>query len=226
MTESVYFAMMAISSCLVDILFLALSLGKPLESVSTNGTDRIRSPPRPPTHSCWTYHPTRQSAFSNSPQKSTFSLSKRSCSLCVPVNQHLEFGPELRRLVTLVHPQMLPHQPNDLRPHQHQHLSHQFHRQYHLLNFLHLRQPHWRKSTTTMSPLYTHFPELKTQHMPRRPPTTSLRNQSQHCRRNQTSHLEPLLWSMTPKWLPLFMCIQWIHRLPSHSMNSCRCCWK
>ena len=221
--ESVYFATMAISRCLVDVLFLAPSPGKPLESVLMNGTDRIRSPPRPPTCSCWMYRPTRQSAFSHSPRKSTFSLLKRSCSLCVPVNRHLEFRPELRKLTTPVHPQMLPHQTKDLRPHQHQHLSHQFHRQYHLLNFLYLHQPHRRKSTTMTSPRYTHLPELKTQHMPRRPPTTLLRNQSQHRRRNQMSHLEPPLRSMTPKWLPPSMRVRWIPRSPSHSGNSCHC---
>ena len=31
--------------CLVDASFLAPSLGRPLENISTNGTDRIQSPP-------------------------------------------------------------------------------------------------------------------------------------------------------------------------------------
>ena len=36
-------------------------------------------------------------------------------------------------------------------------------------------------------------------------------------------HLEPPLRSMTPKWLPPSMWIQWICRSPSHSVSSCRC---
>ena len=217
MMEGVYSMMMAISHCLVDVSFLALSLGKLFKSVSTNGTNRIQSPPRPPTHSCWTYHPTQQLAFSNSPWKSVSCLSKRSCLLCVPVNWHLEFGREPRRLTTLTHPQMLQHQPKDLCPHQHQHLLHQSHRRYHLLNFLHLCQLHQKKSTTMKSPQYTHSPELKMQHMPHQPPTTLLQNQSQHRQRNQMCHLGPPLRSTTPKWLLPSMHVQWIHRSPSHS---------
>ena len=185
--ESVCSAMMAVLHCLVDVSFLAPSPGKPLESVSMNGTDRIWSPPRPPMRSCWTYRPTRQSAFFNSPRKSVSCLSKRSCSLCAPVTRHLEFGPEPRRLAIPTHPQTLRHQPKDLRPHQHQLLSHQSHRRYQLLDFLHRHQPYRMKSPTTTSPRYTHSPELKTQRMPHRPPTLSLRSRSQHRRRNQMS---------------------------------------
>ena len=72
--------------------------------------------------------------------------------LCAPVIRHLEFGPEPRRLVIPTHPQTLRHQPKDLRPHQQQLLSHQSHHRYQLLDFLHLRQPHRRKSMTTTSP--------------------------------------------------------------------------
>ena len=70
---------------------------------------------------------------------------------------------------------------------------------------------------------YTHSPELKMQHMPHQPPTMSLQNQSQHHQRNQKYHLEQPLRSMTPKWLPPFMHIQWIPRSPSHSANSFHC---
>ena len=188
-----------------------------------SGTDRILSPPRLPTHFCWTYRPTRPLVFSSSPRKSVYCLLKRSCLLCVPVIQHLEFGPELRRLAILTHPQTLRYQPKDQSPLQHQLLLHQSHHWYQLLDFLHLHQAYQRKTMTTTSPRYTHLLELKTQHMPRWPPTMLLRNQSQHCRRNQTYHLGPPLWSMTPKWLPPSMRVPWIPRLPSHSVNSCRC---
>ena len=60
MTESVYFTTMAISCCLVDVSFLAQSLGKPLENISTNSTNRIWSPPRLLMCFCWMYRQTRQ----------------------------------------------------------------------------------------------------------------------------------------------------------------------
>ena len=107
------------------------------------------------------YCPTQQSAFSSSPQKSISCLSKRSCSLCMPVNRHLEFGPKPRRLATPTHPQTLRHQPKDLCPLQHQHLSHQSHHWYQLFDFLHLCQPYQKKLTTTTSPWVHPFTRAK-----------------------------------------------------------------
>ena len=161
--------------------------------------------------------------FSNSLQKSVSCHSKRSCPPCMPVNWHLEFRPEPRRLATPTHPWMLRHQPNDLHPLQHPHQVHQSHHQYQQLNVLHLHQPHWRMTTTMKSHQYTHSPELKMQCMPHQPPTMSVRNRSHHHGRSQTYHLEQPPQSTTHKWLQLCMHVLWIHRSPSHSANSFHC---